>query len=107
MKIRQCVCVGEKFLSEPFTVSNGVRQGGILSPLLFNVYVDDLSIRLNKLNIGCTIGGMVINHILYADDLVLISPSTHGLSKLINECQKYGIECDIVFNSKKSAIMFF
>ena len=104
----QTMCVRwGKFLSEPFTVSNGVRQGGILSPLLFNVYVDDLSIRLNKLNIGCTIGGTIINHILYADDLVLISPSTHGLSKLLNDCQKYGIECDIVFNSKKSAIMFF
>ena len=44
---------------------------------------------------------------MYADDLVLISPSTYGMSKLIEECQKYGLEFDIKFNSNKSAIMFF
>ena len=94
-------------LSDPFTVSNGVRQGGILSPLFFSVYMDDLSTRLNELKIGCTVGDLIINHIMFADDLVLISPSTLGLSKLLSECQKYGIEFDIIFNSKKSAVMFF
>ena len=69
--------------------------------------MDDLSTRLNELKIGCTIGDLIINHIMFADDLVLISPSTLGLSKLLSECQKYGIECDIIFNSKKSAVMFF
>ena len=95
-----------RLLSTPFTVSNGVRQGGILSPFLFNVYMDDLSTRLNKLNIGCTVGYIRINHIMFADDLVLISPSTQGMSKLLSECQRYGIECDIMFNPKKSAVMF-
>ena len=69
--------------------------------------MDDLSTRLNKLNIGCTIGDMLINHLLFADDIILVSPSTLGLNKLLVECQKYGVECDIIFNSKKSAIMFF
>ena len=35
------------------TISNGVKQGGILSPHLFNVYMDDLNVNLNKLQIGC------------------------------------------------------
>ena len=96
-----------KHLSLPFNVSNGVRQGGILSPYLFNIYVDDLSARLNKLRIGCVLGDTILNHLMYADDLVLISPSTYGLNRLIAECQSYGIECDINFNSNKSAIMFF
>ncbi|CAL4204669.1 unnamed protein product, partial [Meganyctiphanes norvegica] len=90
-----------------FKVSNGVRQGGILSSHLFNVYVDDLSTRLNKLPIGCKLGDLLINHLMYADDLVLISPSTRGLYELIAECQNYGIEFDILFNPKKSATMFF
>ena len=94
-------------LSNPFHVSNGVRQGGILSPYLFNVYMDDLSTRLNKLSIGCVLGDLLINHLMYADDLVLISPSTMGLNKLIAECQSYGIQFDIMFNSSKSAVMFF
>ena len=88
-------------ISSPFSVSNGVRQGGILSPYLFNVYMDDLSTRLNNLKIGCSLGEFFINHLMYADDLVLISPSTRGLSKLIKECQNYGLEFDIIFYPKK------
>ena len=94
-------------LSESFHVSNGVRQGGILSSYLFNVYIDDLSTRLNGLSIGCKLGDLLINHLMYADDLVLISPSTRGLFKLIAECQKYGLEFDILYNPLKSAVMFF
>ena len=94
-------------LSHHFCVSNGVRLGGILSSYFFNIYIDDLSNRLNKLKIGCVLGNLILNHLMYADDLVLISPSTYGLCKLIAECEKFGIEFDIMFNSKKSAIMFF
>ena len=55
-------------MSESFNVSNGVRQGGILSPYLFNLYMDDLSGRLKEIYAGCKIANMVINHLLYADD---------------------------------------
>ena len=68
--------------------------------------MDNLSIRLNSLKIGCSLGDFVINHLMYADDLVPISPSTRGLSKLIEECQKHGHQFDIIFNPKKSAVMF-
>ena len=47
--------------SEYFTVSS-VKQGGILSPQLFNVYMDDLSVNLNKLQIGCLYAGTIMNH---------------------------------------------
>ena len=92
--------------SQSFSVSNGVRQGGVLSPYIFSIYIDDLSIRLNKYNIGCALGKLILNHLMYADDLVLISPSTYGLSKLIKECEEFGLEFDIKFNSNKSAVMF-
>ena len=52
-----------------FTVSNGVKQGGILFPHLFNVYMDDLSVNLNKLQIGYLNAGTIMNHMMYADDL--------------------------------------
>ena len=55
-------------ISSGFGVSNGVRQGGILSPYLFCVYMDDLSIKLNDIKVGCTIGTTLINHLMYADD---------------------------------------
>ena len=101
-----CVRWGSS-ISEFFKVTNGVRQGSILSPYFFNVYVDDLSIRLNSLDVGCVVGSLIVNHILYADDLVLISPSSRGLYRLLRECEKYGIEADIVFNATKSAVMCF
>ena len=52
-----------------FTVSNDVKQGGILSPRLLNVYMDVLSVNLNKLQIGCLYAGAIMNHMMYADDL--------------------------------------
>ena len=73
--------------SSSFTVTNGVRQGGILSPYLFNVYVDDLSAKLKSCHVGCCYSGGCINHLMYADDLVIMSPSVAGLYKLLHICK--------------------
>ena len=92
-------------LSTFFTVCNGVKQGGILSPHLFNVYMDDLSVILNKLQIGCIYAGTIINHLMYADDLCIFSPSISGLRKLTNCCEKYGDIFNITYNVNKSYCM--
>lgn len=93
-------------LSDSFTVTNGVRQGGILSPYLFNVYMDELSLELNKSRTGCCIGNSIVNHLMYADDLALIAPSGAGLDKLLKICEKFGIEHSVKFNPLKSKIIF-
>jgi hypothetical protein len=49
--------------SEWFTVSNGVRQGGVTSPAIFNVYVDDLNTLLLGCAVGCNIGAMFLNNV--------------------------------------------
>ena len=100
MRIRWGDCI-----SSPFRVSNGVRQGGILSPYLFNVYMDDLSRLLNCCNTGCMSGDTIINHLMYADDLVLISPSATGMKELLCACEVYNLEHAIVYNSKKSTVL--
>ena len=66
-----------------------IKQGGILSPMLFNVYIDQLSIRLNGSSIGRDIGGHLINHLCYADDLCLISLSSAGMHSLLDICISY------------------
>ena len=101
-----CVRWGNSFSSK-FVVRNGVRQGGVLSPLLFNVYMDDLSCDLSAEKIGCNIGGLVINHLAYADDLCLISPSSAGMQKLLNICDQYGKNHDLIYNCSKCLVMCF
>ena len=76
----------------PCLVSYGVKQGDILSPMLFNVYMDDLSIKLNQSGIGGNIGNHLINHLCYADDLCLISLSSAGMQKLLAMCSTYATE---------------
>ncbi len=92
-------------VSAPFRVSNGVRQRGILSPILFNLYMDELSEWLNICKTGCMIGNTLVNHIMYADDLVVFSPSSAGLQQLLTLCSDYGLEHDILYNPDKSVVM--
>ena len=75
-----------------FTVGNGVRQGSILSPHLFAVYVDDLSVNLIDSGQGCCIDNVVINHLFYADDLCLMAPIPSALQRLINICDQFCID---------------
>ena len=90
-----------------FSTGNGVRQGGILSPALFSVYVDFLSYHLNKVDVGCYLNTVVINHLIYADDLCIISPSLTGFRKLIDVCESIGSFLSINFNTDKSVCMRF
>ena len=92
-------------ISTPFYDSNGVRQGGILSPLLFNLYMDHLSEELKECRTGCLVGDSLINHMLYADGLVVLSPSSAGLQQLCRICSQYDIMYDIKFNSTKSVVL--
>ena len=102
---KACVRWGSA-VSDSFFVTNGVRQGGILSPLLFNVYMDGLSSSLSNTPTGCSIGGVMVNHIMYADDVVIISPSVKGLQRLLDICAVYGQTHDILFNDDKTVCMY-
>ena len=73
----------------------------------FNVYVDDLSVKLNSCHVGCYYSGGCINYLMYADDLVIMLPSVAGLYKLIHICESFGLSHDVLFNNKKSTIMSF
>jgi hypothetical protein len=102
---QQCVIRWGSQISNPFLVSNGVRQGGILSPLLFNVYMDNLSEQLIQSNIGCKYNGLITNHFMYADDAVVCAPSPYSLQKLLIICEQFAIANNIAYNVKKTVCM--
>ena len=91
--------------SESFTVSNGVRQGSILSPTLFNIYIDCLSRELLNVAFGCNFNGKCFNHLVYADDTVLLAPSPTALQKLIDICVRFANSHCLLYNKKKTKYM--
>ena len=93
--------------SEPFNVTNGVRQGGIVSPLLFTLYVDGLICKLKKAGIGCYIGCYFYGILGFADDIILLCPSLDGLRKRIKICEDFAEDHSILFNGSKSKLLVF
>ena len=93
--------------SNTFSVHNGVKQGGVLSPTLFSIYFDTLLCELSSSGQGCYIGSKFMGAFAYADDLVLLSPNISGLRKMIKVCEKFSIDYDIVFNPSKSKMLLF
>ncbi len=84
-----------------------MRQGSLLSPYFFNVYVDGLHHILNTVPAGCFLGSTKLNSISYADDMVLISPSLEGLRKMVLECELFANSHKLVYNSEKSKLLVF
>ena len=93
--------------SRTFLVRSGVRQGGVLSPHLFAVYIDDLIRILRSMKIGCHIKNTFIAAIVYADDFCLLAPTRSALQSLLTACEEYGDIWCIKYNPTKSKIMQF
>jgi Reverse transcriptase (RNA-dependent DNA polymerase) len=89
-------------LSTKFRVSNGVRQGAILSPVLFCIYFDVLLGKLSSNGDGCYIGLFFVGALAYADDLVLLAPSASAMRSMLNSCDAYATQYNVLFNAKKS-----
>ena len=107
-----CVKVGGK-KSSSFSITNGTRQGSVLSPILFSVYLDDLLTSLRKLQLGCHIGGWWYGAMGYADDLILLAPNRQVLQSMLVVCQSYAREHNLVFSTdpvpsrSKTKCMYF
>ena len=90
-----------------FTISNDVRQRGILSRKMFSVYIDNLSKLLNSSGFGCFIDKICFNDVFYADDLCLMASCAIALQELLHICHNYSISVDVNFNALKSFCIAF
>ena len=93
--------------SEPFNVSNRVRKGGVVSPVLFTVYMDELIEKLKKEGIGCHMGRHYCGILGFADDIMLLCPTLDGLRKMIKICEDYANSHSILFNGLKSKLLIY
>ncbi|XP_065645758.1 uncharacterized protein LOC136076212 [Hydra vulgaris] len=92
--------------SEEFRLSQGVRQGSILSPHLYNIYTENLLEKIvSESKVGTSINGVYTGVIAYADDIILQSSTISGLQNLINIVQKYVISNFIKLNAEKTEFL--
>ena len=103
---QQCAVKWNGAISSNFSIANGVRQGAVISPVLFNVYMDQIFNILKESNVGCKIDNFYYGVVGYADDFTLISPSRDGLQRMINlvnkYCEEHGIRISTDENIQKS-----
>ena len=90
--------------SSTFSITNGTRQGSVLSPFLFSVYLDDLIQQLRTLGLGCHIGGRWMGACAYADDLILLAPVRSVLQEMLTICQEYGEKHNLVYSTDPNPV---
>ena len=78
-----------------------------MSPYLIAVYLYDLSTELNNIKTGCYVGEVLLNHLMFVDDICVFSSSVQGLQSILDVCQAYAESHGIIFNCSKTVCMTF
>ncbi|XP_061469509.1 zinc finger protein with KRAB and SCAN domains 7-like [Rhineura floridana] len=95
-------------LTDPIAVRRGVRQGCLLAPILFNIYLNDIVRELEGLKIfPPSAGSRKISTLLYADDMILLSLTPIGLRRLLTKLDSYCKNEGLQINYRKTKIMVF
>ena len=84
----------------------GVNQGGNVSGLLFRKYMADLSEYLYT-EVGICLGDSIVAHLLWADDLILLSDSVNGLQKELNGLFRFCSDNMMIVNEMKTKVMVY
>ena len=93
--------------SETFSISNGMKQGVVLSPILFGVYFNSLLEKLEQSRAGCYIGHIFMGAFRYADDIILLAPCKKSICVLLDLCKQFSLDFQVNFNSSKSKLIVF
>ena len=85
--------------SDIFPIVNGTRQGSVLSPALFAVYMDEILVTLRQLGVGCYVAGVFMGAFGYCDDLALLAPSRPAMQLMLEACERFGIKNNLIFST--------
>ena len=91
-------------LTEPVQIKRGVRQGCVLSPVIFNLYTEHIFRKTNHIT-GVKINGHNINNLRYADDTVLIAGDEASLQDLVTAVKDENEKCGFLMKIKKTKVM--
>ena len=90
-----------------FNYEQGIQQGNPLSPLLFNLYINDIFEVLKNDSLLTLNGQQYFNALMYADDLIIMSTTQEGLQKSLNALNDYCQKWKLNVNHKKTNCMIF
>ena len=107
--VSSCVKIGlNNDLTEWFKVGTGLRQGCLLSPLLFNIYINDSAMQIKEKCHGVKLGdGEKVCVLIYADDMVLISETEKDLQDMLDILHEWCTTWDVLVNLDKSKIVHY
>ena len=88
-----------KHESKEFALNNGVKQGAVLSAILYCLYVDDLYQLLRKQKYGCWVKGEYHGILGYSDDILLQAPSVSALKNMLKTCEDFAMEYNLQFST--------
>ena len=91
----------------PIPSTRGLKQGGVLSSRLFNIFIDDINLIFDESCDPVKLLNSPLSHMLYADDLVLMSRSKAGLQECLNRLEKYCQTWQLELNENKSQVIIF
>ena len=103
---KACIKIGSE-ITEYFTPNLGVRQGGVLSPLLFNIFLSDLAKDLQRIDGKLNLGTHEIGSLFWADDIILLSTNEHHLSEMLRTVEDYCNKSKLSINAEKTKCKIF
>jgi hypothetical protein len=92
--------------TEPMTMPIGLRQGCVLSPILFALYLSDLGRKLENSGLGVSVGNVRVPGMFFADDMILCG-SENQLVQLLDIVSEFADQNKIEFNGPKSMVLAF
>ena len=94
-------------LGRSFNTHRGVQQGCILSPRLFNIFLNDIPPLFDESCHPLSLGDQKLNCLMYADDLVMLSETPQGLQSCLDKLKSYTVEWGLEINKNKTKILTF